>query len=147
MGTSENSREDTATERQGLYSAEIESFLFLSPHQRGGPGENQFIRGWAFFFFFPVQIYKHWSTSGPWSRRHFHSSSSPRKGYIHCKARIKKLFYWGLRTFFFCPPNCKYVWNIPSEPFYAGVEEIWSKEVRGKSQRKPGNSFQCRRKL
>ena len=48
--------------------------------------------------FFSVQTYKHWLTSELWSRRHFHSSLSS-KGYIYCKARIKK-FYLEFSHFF-----------------------------------------------
>ena len=49
--------------------------------------------------FSSVPIYKHWLTSEVWSRRHFHSSALSSKGYIYCKARIKK-FYLEFSHFF-----------------------------------------------
>lgn len=53
-GTSEISRWDNTTERQGLQSAEMESFLFILT--QGGLGENQFIRGCAFPHFKSISI-------------------------------------------------------------------------------------------
>lgn len=84
--------------------------------------------------FSSVQIYKHWLTSGPWSRRHFHFFSLLSKGYRHCKARIKKFFYSELSHFFL---SIKLqVWmkrSLCTLPSWGWEEGIWSKEVKGRS--------------
>ena len=111
----------TPISRNGIISVHI------NPERSGGKSIYKRMS------FFSVPIYKHWLTSEVWSRRHFHSSSLSSKGYIYCKARIKK-FYLEF-SHFFLPIRTANMYEMfpPCLSILGWAEGVWSEEVKERS--------------